>query len=109
MKLGLFTGSAREVSLAQALDLVVRVAVDCTESAPLLSVRSRKMRAPRASAKAAGIVGKRMPRLEASLIVLTIGHSTRSLEEFISLLRAHGVTRVVDVGTVRRSREQPTV
>jgi hypothetical protein len=62
MKLGLFTGSVREVIPAQALDLAARVAVDCTESAPLLSVRSRKMRAPRASAKAAGIVGKRMPR-----------------------------------------------
>jgi hypothetical protein len=84
MKLDLFTGSVCEVSLAQALDLAARVAVDCFESAPLLSARSRKMRVPRASAKAAGIIGERMPRLEASLIVLTIRHSTPSLEEFIS-------------------------
>jgi uncharacterized protein (DUF488 family) len=49
----------------------------------------------------------RMPRLEASPIVLTIGHSTRSLEDFISLLRAHGVTLVVDVRTVPRSRNNP--
>ena len=42
-----------------------------------------------------------------SPIVLTIGHSTRGIEEFVSLLRAHGVTRVVDVRTVPRSRHNP--
>lgn len=40
-------------------------------------------------------------------IILTIGHSTRSLETFIELLRAHGVTRVVDIRTVPRSRHNP--
>ena len=40
-------------------------------------------------------------------LVLTIGHSTRTLEEFIALLQAHGVTRVVDVRTVPRSRYVP--
>ena len=40
-------------------------------------------------------------------IVLTIGHSTRTLEEFIGLLRAHEATRVVDVRTVPRSRHNP--
>jgi uncharacterized protein (DUF488 family) len=39
--------------------------------------------------------------------VLTIGHSTRPLEEFIRLLQAHAVTRVVDVRTVPRSRHNP--
>ncbi len=39
--------------------------------------------------------------------MLTIGHSTRSLEEFTGLLRAHEVTRVVDVRTVPRSRHNP--
>jgi len=48
-----------------------------------------------------------MPRAEPSPIVLTIGHSTRTLEEFIGLLRAHGATRVVDVRTVPRSRHNP--
>ena len=37
-------------------------------------------------------------------IVLTIGYSTRTIEEFIRLLQAHAVTRVVDVRTVPRSR-----
>lgn len=40
-------------------------------------------------------------------IVLTIGHSTRTLAEFIRLLQAHAVSRVVDVRTVPRSRHNP--
>jgi uncharacterized protein (DUF488 family) len=40
-------------------------------------------------------------------IVLTIGHSTRSLAEFIALLAAHSVTRLIDVRTVPRSRHNP--
>jgi uncharacterized protein (DUF488 family) len=39
--------------------------------------------------------------------ILTIGHSTRPLETFIGLLRAHGVQRVVDVRTVPRSHRNP--
>ena len=45
--------------------------------------------------------------LRFSPTVLTIGHSTRGIEEFISLLQAHGVTRIVDVRTVPRSRHNP--
>jgi len=41
------------------------------------------------------------------LIVLTIGHSTRSIEELIRLLKAHGVGRVIDVRTIPRSRHNP--
>ena len=48
-----------------------------------------------------------MPSAEPSPIVLTIGHSTRTLEEFIGLLQAHGATRVVDVRTVPQSRHNP--
>jgi uncharacterized protein (DUF488 family) len=44
---------------------------------------------------------------EAPPTVLTIGHSTRSIEELIRLLKAHGVTCVVDVRTVPRSRRNP--
>jgi uncharacterized protein (DUF488 family) len=39
--------------------------------------------------------------------VLTIGHSTHSIEEFIGLLQAHGATCVVDVRSVPRSRHNP--
>ena len=44
---------------------------------------------------------------DSSPIVLSIGHSTRTIEEFISLLQTHGATRVVDVRTVPRSRHNP--
>jgi len=40
-------------------------------------------------------------------VVLTVGHSTRTLAEFIALLAAHSVTRLVDVRTVPRSRHNP--
>jgi uncharacterized protein (DUF488 family) len=39
--------------------------------------------------------------------VLTIGHSTRSADEFLALLRAHGVTGVADVRTIPKSRRHP--
>ena len=40
-------------------------------------------------------------------LVLTIGHSTRPIEDFIRLLDTHGVKRLVDVRTVPRSRHNP--
>jgi len=39
--------------------------------------------------------------------ILTIGHSTRPIEEFIELLRQHGVERLVDIRTIPRSRHNP--
>jgi uncharacterized protein (DUF488 family) len=39
--------------------------------------------------------------------VLTIGHSTRTLDEFVQLLEVYGVTLLVDVRTVPRSRHNP--
>lgn len=39
--------------------------------------------------------------------LFTIGHSTRSLEEFVSLLRAWGVEILADVRSVPRSRRNP--
>ena len=44
---------------------------------------------------------------EPELTILTIGHSTRTLDEFVELLEAYGVTLVVDVRTVPRSRHNP--
>ncbi len=40
-------------------------------------------------------------------LVLTVGHSTHSIDAFIELLRAHGVACVADVRTVPRSRHNP--
>lgn len=39
--------------------------------------------------------------------VFTIGHSTRSLEEFLDLLRVHGVAELVDVRRFPGSRRNP--
>lgn len=57
--------------------------------------------------KTVGSQERRMPTAGSSPIVLTIGHSTRTLDEFIRLLRAHSVSRLVDVRTVPRSRHNP--
>lgn len=37
----------------------------------------------------------------------TIGHSTHSIEEFIELLTTHGVTQLIDIRTVPKSRHNP--
>jgi uncharacterized protein (DUF488 family) len=39
--------------------------------------------------------------------VYTIGHSTRTIEEFVSLLRVGAVSKVIDVRTIPRSRTNP--
>jgi uncharacterized protein (DUF488 family) len=39
--------------------------------------------------------------------VFTIGHSTRPIDDFVHLLKSHGVQRVVDVRTLPRSRVNP--
>jgi len=40
-------------------------------------------------------------------VVLTIGHSTRTWEAFLELLRAHRIKRVVDVRSIPKSRHNP--
>ena len=40
-------------------------------------------------------------------VVLTIGHSTRTIEEFVELLQAHSIKRLIDVRTIPRSRRNP--
>lgn len=40
-------------------------------------------------------------------MILTIGHSTRTAEEFVALLHAHHVTQIADVRTVPQSRRHP--
>lgn len=37
----------------------------------------------------------------------TVGHSTRSIKEFVDLLRPHGIRLVVDVRSIPRSRTNP--
>lgn len=39
--------------------------------------------------------------------IFTIGHSTHPVEEFIGMLEAHGVKRLIDVRTIPKSRHNP--
>jgi uncharacterized protein (DUF488 family) len=39
--------------------------------------------------------------------IFTVGHSTRPIEDFVKLLRPHGVKRVIDIRTIPRSRHNP--
>lgn len=40
-------------------------------------------------------------------MVHTIGHSTRPMEEFLAILRAHDISSLVDIRTVPKSRHNP--
>jgi uncharacterized protein (DUF488 family) len=50
---------------------------------------------------------KMRPGEEGQLVLFTVGHSTRPIEEFLALLIVHGIRKVVDVRTVPRSRRNP--
>jgi uncharacterized protein (DUF488 family) len=41
------------------------------------------------------------------LTIYTVGHSTRTAEQFLELLKAHGIEELVDVRTIPRSRHNP--
>jgi uncharacterized protein (DUF488 family) len=41
------------------------------------------------------------------MVIYTIGHSTRSWDDFLALLRAHGIDRLADIRTVPGSRRHP--
>lgn len=40
-------------------------------------------------------------------LLYTIGHSNRTLQEFLELLEAHGIEKVVDIRTIPKSRHNP--
>jgi len=46
-------------------------------------------------------------RKESPLTVFTIGHSTRSIDEFLDLLRTHAIRQLLDIRTIPRSRRNP--
>ena len=39
--------------------------------------------------------------------IYTIGHSTRTIEEFIELLKTYGIQKVVDIRTIPKSKHNP--
>ncbi|WP_129590411.1 DUF488 domain-containing protein, partial [Cryobacterium aureum] len=43
----------------------------------------------------------------AGICVYTIGHSTHPIDEFVNMLKANGVERLIDVRTVPGSRHNP--
>ena len=53
------------------------------------------------------VAKREQPRVASQLTILTVGHSTRSIDEFLEILRAHGVDRLVDVRTIPKSRRVP--
>lgn len=65
-------------------------------------IRSRK------KSKSSAVV---LPEAEGNLAeqreILTVGHSTHPIDEFIKLLQAHGTTLVADVRTIPKSRHNP--
>lgn len=39
--------------------------------------------------------------------IFTIGHSTRSLDDFVNLLREYDIQQVIDIRTIPKSRHNP--
>src|SRR5450759_1034641 len=76
---------------------------------------SKPFRRVRSCSRSPGLAGRKTqsetrnhrPRDVTPLLIFTIGHSTRPIDVFIRLLKAHGVQRVVDVRTIPRSRHNP--
>lgn len=44
---------------------------------------------------------------DTGVTIYTVGHSTHPIDEFIELLQAHGVHKLVDVRTIPKSRHNP--
>jgi uncharacterized protein (DUF488 family) len=44
---------------------------------------------------------------EKKLTIFTVGHSTRSIEEFFDLLRHYHITELVDIRTIPKSKHNP--
>jgi uncharacterized protein (DUF488 family) len=43
----------------------------------------------------------------ADMTIFTVGHSTHPIGEFIGILKAHGIRKLIDVRTVPKSRHNP--
>ena len=44
---------------------------------------------------------------EQKTVVFTIGHSTRPVSEFVEIIKAYGIKKVVDIRTIPKSRHNP--
>lgn len=70
-----------------------------------MSSRTQPAKTAKAASKRPSTKSK--SRTARPLTIFTVGHSTRPIDEFIALLRAHGVRQLVDVRTIPRSRHNP--
>jgi Protein of unknown function, DUF488 len=50
---------------------------------------------------------RKAPQSNPTITIFTIGHSNRSLKDFLQFVQAHNVTCVVDVRTIPRSAHNP--
>ena len=48
-----------------------------------------------------------MARAQEKKIIFTVGHSNRTIEEFIELLKSHGIEEIADVRSIPRSGYNP--
>src|SRR5581483_11197259 len=78
----------------------------CSAQDAAVWVRSSRDRSAAGSKRAPGRTTWR-PEMARPAVVYTIGHSTRSLDELLALLHAHGITQLADVRTVPGSRRHP--
>jgi Protein of unknown function, DUF488 len=84
----------------------------CADPDTALS-RTNKTKAAHAARKRANAAKEKpgprhgVTRANPELTVFTVGHSTRSIEDFLSILAAHGVERLVDVRSIPKSRRVP--
>jgi uncharacterized protein (DUF488 family) len=71
-----------------------------TPTMPTVPRKPRSLSSAQTQKKAPGRDGE-------PLTILTIGHSTRTIDEFVALLKAHAVKRLVDVRSIPKSRRVP--
>ncbi|WP_125610816.1 DUF488 family protein [Specibacter cremeus] len=43
----------------------------------------------------------------ADITIYTVGHSTHPIDDFIELLKAHGIKKLIDIRTIPKSRHNP--
>jgi len=115
-----YPGTLKSVNFRGARKLC-QIPPRSTDFGALLKVKNRKdgakvPRAVRAAAKRAAPAKKNSTAvvravapeiIPDNLTVLTIGHSTRTIEEFLAILQAHGVQLLVDVRSIPKSRRVP--
>jgi uncharacterized protein (DUF488 family) len=71
------------------------------------SATTEKKRAPLTKGDPSASRPARSVNTAAELTVLTLGHSTRTIEEFLAILKAHRVELLVDVRSIPKSRHVP--